>query len=148
MKVIRCPFTGERRGEACESCVDFVGGIHKGCFVPRTANFQATMDKIRKTKDAEMSYESMKPPMNTPFEDACATSARRLLMDVLDTLTEREKTIIVMRFGLMGSDMTAGEVGRKLSITGERVRQIEARALRKLRHPARIRKLAEAACFR
>jgi DNA-directed RNA polymerase sigma subunit (sigma70/sigma32) len=148
MKVVRCPFTGERRGPACESCVDFVGGAHRGCFVPRTANFQAAMDKIRKTKDAEMAYESMKQPMNTPFDDACATSARRLLMDVLDTLTEREKTIIVMRFGLTGPDMTAGEVGRRLSITGERVRQLEARAIRKLRHPTRSRKLLEACSFR
>lgn len=148
MKVIRCPFTGERRGPACESCVDFVGGIHKGCFVPRAASFQAAMDKLRKTKYAEMVYESVKPPMNTPFDDACTTSARRLLLDVLDTLTEREKTVIIMRFGLAGPDMTASEVSRELSITRERVRQIEAKALRKLRHPTRIRKLAEAACFR
>ena len=64
------------------------------------------------------------------------------LKDVLHTLTEREQKVLDLRFGLSdGYPRTLEEVGKQFSVTRERIRQIEAKALRKLRHPTRIRKL-------
>ena len=64
------------------------------------------------------------------------------LGDVLQTLTEREQEVLTLRFGLAdGYSRTLEEVGRKFDVTRERIRQIEAKALRKMRHPTRIRKL-------
>jgi RNA polymerase primary sigma factor len=61
---------------------------------------------------------------------------------VLETLTEREQKILKLRFGLGdGRDHTLEEVGQQFDVTRERIRQIEAKALRKLRHPTRSRKL-------
>ena len=61
---------------------------------------------------------------------------------VLHTLSPREEKVVKMRFGLEdGSEHTLEEVGRSFAVTRERIRQIEAKALRKLRHPARSRKL-------
>jgi RNA polymerase primary sigma factor len=64
------------------------------------------------------------------------------IKDVLDTLTEREREVLEQRFGLKdGYSRTLEEVGRQFQVTRERIRQIEAKALRKMRHPTRIRKL-------
>ncbi len=64
------------------------------------------------------------------------------LQEVLTTLTEREQEVLTLRFGLVdGYSRTLEEVGRKFNVTRERIRQIEAKALRKMRHPTRIRKL-------
>ncbi len=64
------------------------------------------------------------------------------LQDVLKTLTDREQEVLTLRFGLAdGYSRTLEEVGRKFNVTRERIRQIEAKALRKMRHPTRIRKL-------
>jgi len=64
--------------------------------------------------------------------------------DVLSTLTEREKKVLQLRFGLLdGRSRTLEEVGREFGVTRERIRQIEAKALRKLRHPSRSRKLRD-----
>src|SRR5581483_7885400 len=62
--------------------------------------------------------------------------------DVLDTLTERERRVLSLRFGLIdGYSRTLEEVGKQFKVTRERIRQIEAKALRKMRHPTRIRQL-------
>ena len=64
--------------------------------------------------------------------------------DVLDTLTPREAKVLRMRFGIeMNTDHTLEEVGKQFDVTRERIRQIEAKALRKLRHPSRSREAAE-----
>jgi RNA polymerase primary sigma factor len=64
------------------------------------------------------------------------------IRDVLDTLTERERAVLEQRFGLVdGYSRTLEEVGRQFRVTRERIRQIEAKALRKLKHPSRSRKL-------
>ena len=64
------------------------------------------------------------------------------LADVLATLTERERHILEMRFGLVdGYERTLEEIGKQYNVTRERIRQIEAKALRKLRHPTRVRRL-------
>jgi RNA polymerase primary sigma factor len=67
---------------------------------------------------------------------------KELTGEVLRTLTAREEKVIKMRFGLEdGSEHTLEEVGQSFAVTRERIRQIEAKALRKLRHPSRSRKL-------
>jgi len=66
------------------------------------------------------------------------------LEDVLKTLTEREAKVLKMRFGLEDGRMrTLEEVGRDFNVTRERIRQIEAKALRKLRHPSRSKRLKD-----
>ena len=67
---------------------------------------------------------------------------REQLEEVLETLTDREKNVLRLRFGLEdGRSRTLEEVGQSFGVTRERIRQIEAKALRKLRHPVRLRKL-------
>jgi RNA polymerase primary sigma factor len=78
-----------------------------------------------------------------PAETAITNNLRELTEDVLSTLTPREKEIIKMRFGLdqSGEERTLEEVGKHFNVTRERIRQIEAKALAKLRHPSRSRRL-------
>ncbi len=77
-----------------------------------------------------------------PSEMTAYSMLKDRLQDVLDTLTERERQVLDYRFGLTdGYSRTLEEVGKKFAVTRERIRQIEAKALRKLRHPTRIRKL-------
>ena len=67
---------------------------------------------------------------------------REITKDVLDSLTPREAKVLRMRFGIeMNTDHTLEEVGKQFDVTRERIRQIEAKALRKLRHPTRSEKL-------
>ncbi len=80
----------------------------------------------------------------TPSDAAAFTLLKEQLMEVLDTLTEREKKVLSLRFGLEdGRARTLEEVGRDFQVTRERIRQIEAKALRKLRHPTRSKKLKD-----
>ncbi len=77
-----------------------------------------------------------------PMEEAGFSMLKDKIRDVLDTLTERECEVLEQRFGLKdGYSRTLEEVGRQFQVTRERIRQIEAKALRKMRHPTRIRKL-------
>lgn len=79
-----------------------------------------------------------------PVDAATFTLLHEQLMEVLDTLTEREQKVLKLRFGLDdGRPRTLEEVGREFQVTRERIRQIEAKALRKLRHPSRSRKLKD-----
>jgi len=79
-----------------------------------------------------------------PAEAASFSLLREQLMDVLDTLTPREKKVLELRFGLAdGRTRTLEEVGKEFKVTRERIRQIEAKALRKLRHPSRSKKLKD-----
>ena len=79
-----------------------------------------------------------------PAEVASHTLLREQLSEVLDTLTEREEKVLRLRFGLVdGRPRTLEEVGKEFNVTRERIRQIEAKALRKLRHPSRSRKLKD-----
>jgi RNA polymerase primary sigma factor len=79
-----------------------------------------------------------------PAEAAAFTMLKEQLMDVLDTLTPREEKVLRLRFGLDdGRARTLEEVGREFNVTRERIRQIEAKALRKLRHPSRSKKLKD-----
>lgn len=79
-----------------------------------------------------------------PAEAAAFTMLKEQLMDVLDTLTPREEKVLRLRFGLDdGRARTLEEVGKEFNVTRERIRQIEAKALRKLRHPSRSKKLKD-----
>jgi RNA polymerase primary sigma factor len=79
-----------------------------------------------------------------PAEAAAFTLLKEQLMDVLDTLTSREEKVLRLRFGLDdGRARTLEEVGKEFNVTRERIRQIEAKALRKLRHPSRSKKLKD-----
>ncbi len=79
-----------------------------------------------------------------PAEAAAFTLLKEQLIEVLDTLTEREQKVLRLRFGLDdGRARTLEEVGKEFKVTRERIRQIEAKALRKLRHPSRSKKLKD-----
>lgn len=120
-----------------------------------------TVEKVRETKKIAQEPVSLETPIGEeedshlgdfiPDEDApepatvaSFTLLREQLMEVLDTLTPREEMVIRLRFGLDdGKTRTLEEVGRVFKVTRERIRQIEAKALRKLRQPSRSKKLRD-----
>jgi len=78
----------------------------------------------------------------TPDDAAVYASLRNVTSDILEGLTPREAKVLRMRFGIeMNTDHTLEEVGKQFDVTRERIRQIEAKALRKLRHPTRSDRL-------
>ena len=80
----------------------------------------------------------------SPQDAASYTMLKEQLNDVMKTLTPREAKVLRLRFGLDdGKSRTLEEVGKQFNVTRERIRQIEAKALRKLRHPSRSKKLKE-----
>ena len=80
--------------------------------------------------------------IESPLQNATEDSLHFATDDVLSSLTAREAKVLRMRFGIgMNTDHTLEEVGQQFSVTRERIRQIEAKALRKLKHPSRSRKL-------
>ena len=116
-------------------------------------------DKIRKILKISKEPISMETPIGddddshlgdfiedaatmAPVEAAVYASLRGVTKDILDTLTPREAKVLRMRFGIeMNTDHTLEEVGKQFDVTRERIRQIEAKALRKLRHPSRSERL-------
>jgi RNA polymerase primary sigma factor len=79
-----------------------------------------------------------------PADAASSQFLKEQMKDTLNSLTTRERRVLTLRFGLEdGQSRTLEEVGRKFGVTRERIRQIEAKALRKLRHPTRSRKLKD-----
>ncbi len=116
-------------------------------------------DKIRKILKISKEPISMETPIGddddshlgdfiedqatlAPADAALFASLREITKDVLDSLTPREAKVLRMRFGIeMNTDHTLEEVGKQFDVTRERIRQIEAKALRKLRHPTRSEKL-------
>tara|TARA_Y100000766_G_scaffold12748_1_gene9268 strand:- start:509 stop:1147 length:639 start_codon:yes stop_codon:yes gene_type:complete len=94
------------------------------------------LGKLNIPKISSDELEKKQSPRVQIFTDMCN--------EVLDTLSEREREVLEQRFGLKdGYTRTLEEVGRQLEVTRERIRQIEAKAFRKLRHPSRIRKLKD-----
>jgi RNA polymerase primary sigma factor len=122
---------------------------------------EMTEDKIRQIQKISKQPISMETPIGddddshlgdfiedesavAPNAAAVYASLRSLTKDVLDTLTPREAKVLRMRFGIeMNTDQTLEEVGKQFNVTRERIRQIEAKALRKLRHPSRSERLRD-----
>ena len=116
-------------------------------------------DKIRKILKISKEPISMETPIGddddshlgdfiedtatlAPNDAAMYASLREVTKDILDSLTPREAKVLRMRFGIeMNTDHTLEEVGKQFDVTRERIRQIEAKALRKLRHPSRSERL-------
>ncbi|KTD14312.1 RNA polymerase sigma factor RpoD [Legionella israelensis] len=116
-------------------------------------------DKIRKVLKIAKEPISMETPVgddddshlgdfiedvniDSPIDKATAEGLREATLEILETLTPREAKVLRMRFGIeMNTDHTLEEVGKQFDVTRERIRQIEAKALRKLRHPSRSEKL-------
>ena len=120
-----------------------------------------TVEKVREIKKISQDPVSLETPsgeeedshlgdfipdddVQAPVDAAAYTMLKEQLMEVLDTLSEREKKVLMLRFGLEdGRPRTLEEVGKEFNVTRERIRQIEAKALRKLRHPSRSKKLKD-----
>ena len=118
-----------------------------------------SVDKVRKTKKIAQQPVSLETPIGeeedshlgdfledktavSPSDAAAYLSLQAQISSALKTLTPREEKIIKMRFGLEdGSEHTLEQVGQTFAVTRERIRQLEAKALRKLRHPSRAHKL-------
>ena len=125
------------------------------------AEMQMSVEKVREIMKISQEPVSLETPIGeeedshlgdfipdddapAPAEAAAFTLLKEQLMDVLDTLTPREEKVLRLRFGLDdGRARTLEEVGREFNVTRERIRQIEAKALRKLRHPSRSKKLKD-----
>ena len=110
------------------------------------------VDKALEAKENNMSDEEIDAigdfieddNVPAPAEAAAFTLLKEQLDEVLSTLTDREQKVLRLRFGLEdGRARTLEEVGKEFKVTRERIRQIEAKALRKLRHPSRSRKLKD-----
>ncbi|MCR5684929.1 MAG: RNA polymerase sigma factor RpoD [Lachnospiraceae bacterium] len=99
---------------------------------------------IGEEEDSHLGDFIMDEKVPVPAEAASQTILREELLKVLQTLTDREQKVLRLRFGLDdGRTRTLEEVGREFNVTRERIRQIEAKALRKLRHPSRSKKLKD-----
>lgn len=122
---------------------------------------QMPIDKVREIRKIAQEPVSLETPIGeeedshlgdfipdddipAPSEAAAFTLLKEQLIEVLDTLTDREEKVLRLRFGLDdGRARTLEEVGKEFKVTRERIRQIEAKALRKLRHPSRSKKLKD-----
>ena len=99
---------------------------------------------IGEEEDSHLGDFSQDDNVPVPADAAAFTLLKEQLIEVLGTLTEREQKVLRLRFGLDdGRARTLEEVGKEFNVTRERIRQIEAKALRKLRHPSRSRKLKD-----
>ena len=120
-----------------------------------------TVEKVREIKKISQDPVSLETPIGeeedshlgdfipdddvpAPVDAAAYSMLKEQLMEVLDTLSDREKKVLMLRFGLEdGRPRTLEEVGKEFNVTRERIRQIEAKSLRKLRHPSRSKKLKD-----
>ena len=120
-----------------------------------------TVEKVREIKKISQDPVSLETPIGeeedshlgdfipdddvpAPVDAAAYSMLKEQLMEVLETLSDREKKVLMLRFGLEdGRPRTLEEVGKEFNVTRERIRQIEAKALRKLRHPSRSKKLKD-----
>lgn len=125
------------------------------------AEMQMPVEKVRETRKIAQEPVSLETPIGeeedshlgdfipdddipAPADAAAFSLLKEQLNEVLNTLNERERDVLRLRFGLVdGKARTLEEVGSQFNVTRERIRQIEAKALRKLRHPSRSKKLKD-----
>ncbi len=113
----------------------FARGKHRGFVTCNELNTVLPPDKV---SSEQIEDESAVRPLDAAIQ----ANLRETTTRVLQTLTPREERILRMRFGIgVSSDHTLEQVGQQFSVTRERIRQIEAKAIRKLKHPSRSRKL-------
>ena len=131
--------TAEEIAEEIEMPVDKVREIMRGAQEPVSLE-----TPIGEEEDSHLGDFISDDDTPAPADVASHTLLKEQLGDVLDTLTPREKKVLILRFGLTdGRSRTLEEVGKEFNVTRERIRQIEAKALRKLRHPSRSKKLKD-----
>jgi len=113
--------------------------------IQRTAQDPISLETpMGEEDDGKMADIIVDETAKSPIESATQSLLREQLLAVIDTLTPREQEVIRQRYGLLdGKQKTLEEVGREFSVTRERIRQIEAKALRKLKHPNRSKRLAD-----
>ncbi len=113
--------------------------------IQRTAQDPISLETpMGEEDDGKMADVIVDESAKSPIESATQSLLREQLLAVIDTLTPREQEVIRQRYGLLdGKQKTLEEVGREFSVTRERIRQIEAKALRKLKHPNRSKRLAD-----
>ncbi len=113
--------------------------------IQRTAQDPISLETpMGEEDDGKMADIIVDETAKSPIESATQSLLREQLLAVIDTLTPREQEVIRQRYGLLdGKQKTLEEVGREFSVTRERIRQIEAKALRKLKHPNRSKRLTD-----
>lgn len=155
-RLFTCPYTGEDRVcEKCRTCASFSHFMEKGgkpvCFEgvnqhkigKHQRKFEIDIATGNENTMASV-YISIRREPATPVDKCAEDDMRNIVSKVLGTLPEREQAVIRMRFGLVdGVCHTLGEIADVFNVSRERIRTIEQKALRRLRHPVRLRKLAE-----
>ncbi|HEY3267738.1 MAG TPA: sigma-70 family RNA polymerase sigma factor [Armatimonadota bacterium] len=125
-------------GQIVQLSGDRVGEIMK--MAPEPLSLETPIGEEEETQLADMVEDTTRP---SPIEAAAAVMLREQIQKELDSLTDRERDVLRLRFGFDdGYPRTLEEVGRVMKLTRERIRQIENKALKKLRHPTRTRRLA------
>lgn len=131
--------TPEEIGEELGISGDRVREIFK--ISQETTSLQAPVGEDEESFLGDFIEDETQP---SPVESASRQLLKDHLNEILATLSEREAKVLIFRFGLEGGDpKTLEDVGKVFGVTRERIRQIEAKALRKLRHPSRRRKLQD-----
>ncbi|MBS4960159.1 MAG: RNA polymerase sigma factor RpoD [Clostridiales bacterium] len=134
-----------REPTAEELAVEMVMPVEKVREIMKIAQEPVSLETpIGEEEDSHLGDFIPDDDIPAPAEAAAFTLLKEQLIEVLDTLTDREEKVLRLRFGLDdGRARTLEEVGKEFNVTRERIRQIEAKALRKLRHPSRSKKLKD-----
>ncbi len=126
---------------AKEMGIEVEKALHIEKISQKTTSIETPVGKEEDTRLKEFIPDEVSP---SPFESASQQLLKEHIQEVLDTLSPREMRVLELRFGLKdGRSRTLEEVGKEFGVTRERIRQIEAKALRKLRHPSRSKRLKD-----